>query len=88
MVDSAAVPTGKMQAGIQVWSTDDNRGDDGVAYWRERVRIATAGLFDISADVEIKRFAAPIGAVQLHGGRVDGAPPDGSQPPQPRQCAA
>jgi AraC family transcriptional activator of tynA and feaB len=58
MVDSAAVPTGKMQAGIQVWSTDDNRGDDGVAYWRERVRIATAGLFDISADVEIKPFSA------------------------------
>lgn len=61
MVDSAAVrqsPADRVQAGIQVWSTDDTRGDDRVAYWRERVRIATAGLFDISADVELEPFSA------------------------------
>jgi AraC-like DNA-binding protein len=57
MVDSAAgqqLPTGQMQ----VWSTDDCREHDGVAYWRERVRVATAGLFDISAEVELKPFSA------------------------------
>jgi AraC family transcriptional regulator, positive regulator of tynA and feaB len=57
MVDSAAaqqLPAEQMQA----WSIEDCREDDGVAYWRERVRIATAGLFDISVDVELEPFSA------------------------------
>jgi len=48
MVDSAAT---------QVWSTEDG-GGDGIAYWRERIRFATAGLFAISADVEVESFSA------------------------------
>jgi AraC-like DNA-binding protein len=58
MAESAATeqPAG---AALQVWSTDDNPGADGVAYWRERVRLATGGLFDISPEAEVDdRFAA------------------------------
>ena len=61
MVDSAMVRQSAgaaMPAQMQVWSTDDCRGHDGVAYWRERIRVATAGLFDISADVEPRPFSA------------------------------
>ena len=61
MVDSAVMrqlPTDQMRAGTQVWSTYDSREDDRVAYWRERIRVATAGLFDISAGVELESFSA------------------------------
>ena len=56
MVDSAAMVAAAPQ--IQVWSTDESRQGGGVAYWRESIRIATSGLFDISPDVELKPFAA------------------------------
>src|SRR5262245_64050571 len=56
MVDSAAMVAVAPQ--VQVWSTDESPQDGGVAYWRERVRIATSGLFDISPDVELKPFSA------------------------------
>jgi AraC family transcriptional activator of tynA and feaB len=56
MVDSAARVAATPQ--IQVWATDKNRRKDAVAYWRERVRVATSGLFDISPQVEVKPFAA------------------------------
>src|SRR5262249_32815194 len=63
MVDSAvgvpSAPTNQMQAPqVQVWSVDENCTDDSVAYWREAIRAATAGLFDISAQVELDPFSA------------------------------
>jgi AraC family transcriptional activator of tynA and feaB len=56
MVDSAAMVAAAPQ--IQVWSTDASPQDGGVAYWRETIRIATSGLFDISPEVELNPFAA------------------------------
>ena len=56
MVDSAAMVAAAPQ--IQVWSTDESRRKGGVAYWRESIRVATSGLFDISPEVEVEPFAA------------------------------
>ena len=56
MVDSAAMVAAAPQ--VQVWSTDDSGEGDSVAYWREQVRLATSGLFAISADVELEPFSA------------------------------
>jgi AraC-like DNA-binding protein len=56
MVDSAAMIAAAPQ--IQVWATDNSRRSGGVAYWRESIRLATSGLFDISPEVELKPFAA------------------------------
>jgi AraC-like DNA-binding protein len=56
MVDSAAMVAAAPQ--ILVWSTDENRQGGGVAYWRESIRIATSGLFDISPQVELEPFSA------------------------------
>lgn len=58
MAESAAMQQTARPA-LQVWSTGDGPDDDTVAYWRERVRIATGGLFDISAEAEVDdRFSA------------------------------
>ena len=56
MVDSAGIVAAAPQ--IQVWSTDESRKNGAVAYWRESIRIATSGLFDISSDVELEPFSA------------------------------
>jgi len=61
MVDSAATVAAAPQiqtAQVQVWATDESRRKDGIAYWRQSIRIATSGLFDISPEVEVKPFAA------------------------------
>src|ERR1700760_19381 len=62
MVDSAAMVAAAPQIQtpqVQVWSTDASRRSGGVAYWRERVRVATSGLFDISPEVEVKPSPPP-----------------------------
>ena len=56
MVDSAAIVAAAPQ--IQVWSTDRSRQSGAIAYWRESIRTATSGLFDISPEVEIEPFSA------------------------------
>src|SRR5689334_16341244 len=58
MVDSATAARQTAGTALQVWSTDECRDHDGVGYWREQVRVATAGLFAISAEVELHPFSA------------------------------